>query len=250
MNMTDTPFLPVEIEGAERTGRWCITCDHATNFIPDFVNGGTLGLPAADMARHIAYDIGAAGVSRHLGTLLNAPVVLSNFSRMVIDPNRGADDPTLMMRLYDGTIIPGNRHADADEIAMRKTRCYDPYHDALAEQMARPGAVMVAVHSFSPKLRARAPRPWHIGILYASDARLAHPLLDRLRAEPDLCVGENEPYPGHLPGDSVDRHALRQGRPNALLEIRQDLIETPEQQRGWAERLAPMLTDILAETGL
>lgn len=250
MDMPNSSFSPVEIDGADRPGRWCISCDHASNFIPDFVNGGTLGLPPEDMERHIAYDIGAAGVARHLGKLMDSPVVLSRFSRMVIDPNRGEDDPTLVMRLYDGTIIPGNRHADTTEIDRRKARCYAPYHAALADQMARPGAVLVAVHSFSPKLKARAPRPWQIGILYAGDDRLARPLLTRLRAEPDLCVGENQPYPGHLPGDAVDRHALQHGRPNALIELRQDLIATQSDQEAWAERLAPILSAALADSGL
>ena len=107
--MTNEPF---EILGANRPGRWLISCDHATNTVPDWVHGGDLGLPADDMGRHIAYDIGAAGVTRKLSEALNSPAILSRFSRLVCDPNRGEDDPTIMMRLYDGTIIPANRNAD------------------------------------------------------------------------------------------------------------------------------------------
>jgi len=206
-----------------------------------------LGLPAADMARHIAYDLGAAGVSRHLARLLEAPAILSRFSRLVIDPNRGEDDPTLVMKLYDGTIIPANRHVDEAEIERRKDSYYRPYHSAYADLAARrDDTVIVAIHSFTPRLNGRAPRPWHIGVLFdGRDERLSRPLLDRLHAEGDICVGENEPYAGHLEGDAIDRHALQTGRPNALIELRHDLIETDAGQRAWAERLARILTDCL-----
>ncbi len=236
-----------EIIGADRPSRWLITCDHASNFVPPEVNGGDLGLPARDMERHIAHDIGAAGVTRHLAERLQARALLSRFSRLVIDPNRGEDDPTLVMKLYDGTIIPANRHVDQAEIARRLNAWHRPYHAAYAKlAAARPDTVIVAVHSFTPRLNGRAPRPWHVGLLYAErDPRLARPLLERLRAEPDLCVGENEPYAGHLPGDSIDRHALQTGRPNVLIELRHDLIKTEAGQREWAERLAPMLTGVL-----
>jgi predicted N-formylglutamate amidohydrolase len=106
--------------------------------------------------------------------------------------------------------------------------------------------VIVAIHSFTPQLRGRAPRPWHVGVLSAGDRRLAHPLLARLGGEPDLCVGDNQPYSGHLPGDALDRHAVQPGRPHVLVEIRNDLIETPDQQRAWGQRLAPMLDAALA----
>ncbi|MDJ0822866.1 MAG: N-formylglutamate amidohydrolase [Paracoccaceae bacterium] len=237
--MTYTPYT---IEGENRDSRFLITCDHASNHVPDTVAGGDLGLPAADMGRHIAYDIGSAGVARHLGTLLDAPVVLSNFSRLVIDPNRGEEDPTLVMKLYDGTIVPANRKVDEAEVERRKDLFYRPY-DAVLERMAarRDDVIYVAVHSFTPRLNGRRPRPWHVGILHAWDERFSRPFLNRLQAEPDMIVGENEPYPGHLPGDAVDRHALRHGRPNALIELRHDLIDTIEGQRDWAERLAPLL---------
>jgi predicted N-formylglutamate amidohydrolase len=106
------------------------------------------------------------------------------------------------------------------------------------------------VHSYTPKLRGRELRPWHVGVLHApTDSRLALPLIARLREEADLCVGDNEPYLGHLRGDSIDRHALQHGRPNVLIELRNDLIETPAQQARWAARLAPVLQQVLAESG-
>lgn len=235
------------ITGADRPGPWLITCDHAANTVPP---GIELGLPAEDMARHIAYDIGAAGTALALGAALQAPVICSNFSRLVIDPNRGADDPTLIMQLYDGTIIPGNRHLTDAERQARVDLCYAPYHAALADLAARPGTILVSVHSFTPQLRGRAPRPWEVGVLSHTDCRLAEPLLRSLTEALTSPVGDNAPYAGHLPGDAVDRHALQQGRPNVLLELRQDLIATPEGQRAWAARLAPHLDMARAEAHL
>ena len=245
--MTYTPF---HLHGEDRPGRWIVSCDHAANTVPPFVNGGDLGLPREDMERHIAYDVGALGVALHLGELLGGPVIGSNFSRLVIDPNRGEDDPTLLMKLYDGSVIPTNRHAGAEERARRLELCYRPYHAALAALMARPGAVLLSIHSFTRQLRGREPRPWQVGVLYAHDARLAAPLLAELRNGTDLCVGDNEPYSGHLPGDAVDRHALSQGRPNVLIEVRNDLIADHAGQRDWATRLAPLLERALATSGL
>lgn len=243
-------YQPYHIDGENRQGRWLITCDHATNFVPDAVAGGDLGLDPAEMDRHIAYDIGALGVARALGRALDGPVISSNFSRLVIDPNRGVDDPTLLMKLYDGTIIPANRHADAAERVAREALCYRPYHAAYAQLAARPDTAIVSIHSFTPQLKGRALRPWQIGVLSASDRRLADPLLECLRAEPDLCVGDNEPYPGHLPGDAIDQHALQHGRLNALIELRNDLIEQPSDQEHWAQRLAPLLETARATTNL
>jgi len=243
-------YEPFEILGADRPSRWLVTCDHARNTVPDFVNGGTLGLAAGDMERHIAYDPGAAGVTRALAEALEAPAILSNFSRLVIDPNRGEDDPTLLMKLYDGTIIPANRHAGPEDLQERLTRCYRPYHQALERLAAqRDDTVIVSIHSYTRQLVGRPPRPWHVGLLHASDTRLVKPLLRIMQAEPDLCVGLNEPYGGHLPGDSIARHAIAHERPNVLIELRNDLIETEEQQIGWGHRLAPMLKHALADCG-
>jgi predicted N-formylglutamate amidohydrolase len=230
------------IEGAERDGPFLITCDHASNFVPDWVSGGDLGVSPQDMARHIAYDVGAAGVARALGQVLGSPVICSNFSRLVIDPNRGVDDPTLIMRLYDGTIIAANRHITADQVQERLDRLYHPYHAALADLAQRRRRAIIAIHSFTPQLQGRPPRPWHVGILYdhRSD-RLSRAFLDVLRQQPDLCIGENQPYAGHLPGDSIDQHAIRIPRDNTLIEIRSDLITESDAQNAWAMRLGPLL---------
>lgn len=237
------------ILGEDRPARWLITCDHASNRVPAGVAAGDLGISPQDMARHIAWDVGAAGLATALGQILDAPVILSRFSRLVIDPNRGEDDPTLVMRLYDGTIIPANARADAAEVERRLALYHRPYHRALSRLAGRrDDTVIVAVHSFTPCLKGRSPRPWQVGILYSHrDERLSRPLLARLAAEPGLCLGDNEPYSGHLPGDSIDRHALQSGRLNTLIEVRNDLISDLEGQIGWAQRLVPHLLAALEE---
>lgn len=237
-----------EIIGAARARPWVITVDHASNHVPPCTHGGDLGICAQDMARHIAYDVGARGLALALGEYLDAPVVASTFSRLVIDPNRGEDDPTLIMRLYDGTIIPANRCLEPAEITRRIESFYRPYHAAMEGLLAaRPDPVILAIHSFTPQLRGRPPRPWHIGVLSGADRRLADPLLARLAREADLCVGDNEPYNGALAGDALDQHGINKGRPHVLIELRNDLIETPADQAHWAKRLAPILDATLRD---
>lgn len=237
----------VMIDGADRPGPWLVTCDHASNRVPEWVNGGDLGIEAADMSRHIAWDVGAWGLAQALGRLLDSPVVGAGFSRLVIDPNRGEDDPTLVMQLYDGTIIPANRHISPKGIEERLDRLYRPYHAAYG-QMVKPARAVLAIHSFTPCLRGRAPRPWHVGVLHSPrDPRLSLALIDELSAEKDLCVGDNAPYSGHLPGDAIDRHCLDRGRHNALVEMRNDLIMDQASQDAWAIRLAPKCAVALAQ---
>ncbi len=240
-------FTPFErIEGADHS--ILMLCDHASNACPPDI--GDLGLPQADMNRHIAFDVGARGLTIALAEILDAPAILSTFSRLVIDPNRGEDDPTLVMKLYDGSLIPANRSADAAEVERRLNAYHRPYHRAIDEMLdvaLATGATprMISVHSYTPQFRGRAPRPWHVGVLWDQDDRIAGPLIERLNAEPDLCVGDNEPYTGQLEGDCMWRHGTQRGLPHALIEIRNDLIETLEDQVAWAERLAPILRDAM-----
>lgn len=242
--MQDPPFI--EIKGPS-DARWVIICDHARNHVPADIASGDLGLPAEDMARHIAFDPGAEGVTRALAAALNAPAVLATFSRLVIDPNRGEDDPTLLMRLYDGTIIPGNRHADPTERERRLIQYHRPYHGAVWRVLnEHPDALLISIHSFTPQLRGRAPRPWHIGVLYADDHGLAAPVLEVLGKQPDLCIGDNQPYSGHLPGDTMYRHGVKTGRPHVLIEFRNDLISEAKDQIAWGKRLAEILTEAAA----
>ncbi|MEQ1696867.1 MAG: N-formylglutamate amidohydrolase [Hyphomicrobiaceae bacterium] len=225
-----------------------VLCDHATNHCPS--EYGTLGLNPAELERHIAYDIGAQAVTRGLAARLGAPAVLSSFSRLLIDPNRGDDDPTLIMRIADGAVIAGNRHLDAAERSRRINRFYAPYHSAIARVLdacldTGTVPIIISMHSFTPVWNG-IPRPWHAGILWDTDPRLALPFLDALRADPALVVGDNEPYTGILKGDTMWKHATQRGLAAALVEVRQDLIATAQGQDSWSERLACIVDSILA----
>jgi predicted N-formylglutamate amidohydrolase len=243
---------PVEtISGAVESGI-LILCDHASNAVPPDL--GDLGLPDTEFQRHIAYDIGAAAVTRSLARRLNAPAILTRFSRLIIDPNRGRDDPTLVMRLSDGAVVTGNARVDGAEIAARIERFYDPYDAAITAHIERALAaghppVIVTIHSFTPIWRGWV-RPWHVGILWDADERFARPLLEGLSAEDGLVVGDNEPYDGALAGDTIDRHATVRGLANALIEIRQDLIASDEGAQGWAERFARLLEPLAKRADL
>ena len=220
-----------------------VLCDHASNARPP--EYGTLGLPLAELERHIAYDIGAAGVTRTLAKAFGAPAVLTRYSRLLIDPNRGLDDPTLIMRLSDGAVVPGNRDLDAAERSRRISLFYEPYHQAIERVIEAclasgvPPAI-ISIHSFTEAWKG-APRPWHVSLLYGHDDRLARPMITALGADPGLIVGDNEPYHGALEGDSVWQHATSRGLVNGLVEIRQDLIAEASGQVAWGQRLAAVL---------
>jgi len=221
-------------------------CDHATNIVP--ADYGDLGLPPSEFERHIAYDIGAEGVTRGLAARFDAPAAMSRFSRLLIDPNRGADDPTLLMRLSDGAVIPGNAKADAAERQRRIDRFWAPYDDAIGRTIKAALATgrvpsIVSIHSFTPVWKG-VPRPWHAGILWDADPRLALPLVDALQAEGEVTVGDNEPYHGALENDVLYRHATRRGLPHALIEVRQDLISTEDGIAEWVHRIATALAAI------
>mgnify|MGYP001225714241 CR=1 FL=1 len=229
-----------------------ILCDHADNAFPP--GYGTLGLPAEQLRRHIAYDIGAAELTRQLSHALGVPAVMTRYSRLLIDPNRGRDDPTLIMRLSDGAIVPGNRHLDEAERAKRIRLYYDPYHRAVSDTIDRCMAsgvapALLSIHSFTESWKGVA-RPWHAGILWDNDPRLAQPLLDALYAEGDLIVGDNQPYTGKLHGDTMWQHGTERGLAHAIVEIRQDLIRDLAGQTAWAERMARLMRTLLARPDL
>lgn len=244
--MTQSPH--VEIIRPYGDPSLLLLCDHASNATPPEL--GDLGLSADDLSRHIAWDVGARGVTLALSDMFEAPAILTRHSRLVIDPNRGEDDPTLVMRLYDGSVIPGNRHVDAAEVERRLNAYHRPYHaavdaaiDAALAQGVRPR--LIAIHSMTPQLRGRAPRPWHISVLRNGDERIAEPLLARLREESELVIGDDEPYSGRLEGDTMWRHGLQRGLEHVLIEVRNDLIADAEGQRAWAALLARCLADAL-----
>ena len=240
----DAPFtlIPPAPGG---TSKLLFLCDHASNRVPPDYDG--LGLPPPLFETHIAYDIGAAFVTEALAEAHGASALLGTQSRLVIDLNRGADDPTLVMKLSDGSIVPGNRNADAAEVARRLQRFHAPYHAAIKEQIARigPGAILVSNQYFNPAWKG-VKRPWEMGVLYGRDWRLARPLMKQL-ALAGFSVGDNEPYTGALEGDTLDTHGTRTGHANVLIEIRQDFLSSPQKAEDFAVRLKPILDAALAE---
>jgi len=228
-------------------------CDHASNRVPAAFDG--LGLGPEQLSGHIAWDIGAGGLTRRLAARFDAPAVLAGYSRLVIDCNRLLEDSEAILAMSDGTPIPGNAGLSAQDAADRAEACYWPYHEAAAaviegiEARGRVPAV-VMVHSFTPVM-GHAPRPWHVGILWERDGRIALPLLKRLRERGDLCVGDNEPYTASSPhGYTMPLHAARAGRPNVQLEVRQDLVADDAGIARWNEILADALTPVLGNPEL
>jgi predicted N-formylglutamate amidohydrolase len=243
--------LPYEVSGHDARSRFVIGCDHAGRRLPRQL--GSLGLSPADLDRHIAWDIGAAGVARRLATVLDAFVVCQRYSRLVIDCNRPLASPESIATLSENTTIPGNLDVSPAEAARRAREIFHPYHDQIRaeldrrRQAGRP-SVFVAIHSFTPVFKQWS-RPWHAGVLYNRDARLAEPMLRLLRAEGDLAVGCNEPYAASEQTDfSIVHHGEQRGIPQVELEVRQDLIADQAGQTAWAERLARLL--VAAAQGL
>lgn len=239
------------------TNRLLFVADHATNFIP--ASCGTLGLDEAHLQEHIAWDIGTLEVARAVrnrtgGRLLRAPV-----SRLVIDLNRDPGHPGLIPESSDGILIPGNMGLSPEERQRRLEVYFHPYHNLLSAEIdamleVDDKVALVSLHSFTPRLRGQGmagqgmngqARPWHVGILYNQDDRLARRAIDWLRREPGLNVGDNEPYSGRLLNYTMDRHAEARGLPYLSIEIRQDLISTPEGVADWSERLSALLRFLL-----
>lgn len=224
-----------------------LLCDHASNAVPEPY--GDLGLPPGQFARHIAYDIGARDLTLGLAARLGAPAVLSRFSRLLIDPNRGLDDPTLIMRISDGAAVPGNAEVDDAERHRRIVRFHAPYHRAVAGVISGVQAqgmtpLIVSIHSFTPVWRGW-PRPWHVGILWDRDEVIARAMIRGFAAQGDLVVGDNEPYHGALEGDTLNTHGTVPGLPHALIEVRQDLIAAKTGVDDWVERVARVIEPIM-----
>src|SRR6185437_13466011 len=238
---------PVLEQNAEGRSPFLLTSDHYGRRIPQAL--GDLGLPESELLRHIAWDIGIAGLAERLAKHLDAHLIAQRYSRLVIDCNRPPHVASSIPLLSEATTIPGNEGLSREAAGMRRREIFDPYHrriDAAIDQRLcgkRP-TMLVSLHSFTP-VYAGVARPWHIGTLYHRDKTLAPLLLRALRAEGDLVVGDNEPY---AVGDGTDYtipvHGEARGLVNTGIEIRQDLIADEAGQQQWAERLARILTAI------
>jgi predicted N-formylglutamate amidohydrolase len=246
---SQSDFVPFEIIEGDYDKGMVLLADHAMNRLP--ARYGDLGLPASAFKRHIAFDIGIEGLTRQLAAMLGVPAVLGCFSRLLIDPNRGEDDPTLIMKISDGAIIPGNHPITETEWNFRLDTYHRPYHQAVERTIAKVEArgrtpLVLSLHSFTPFWKDAA-RPWHAGVLWDTDDRAVTPLIDKLREAGDIIVGDNEPYDGALKGDTMYRHCMIPGRPHALLEVRQDLIGDEAGIAAWATRLAPIFAALNAD---
>ncbi|MEP7053099.1 MAG: N-formylglutamate amidohydrolase [Pseudomonadota bacterium] len=248
------PDEPAAFEVLEGDGRspFLVTCDHAGRRIPRVL--GDLGLPEAELTRHIAWDLGAFQVARELAHALGAFVITQTYSRLVIDCNRHPGVPTSIPEVSEHTEIPGNLALPAVAAARRARDVFEPYHARIVRELDRRAqaglpTVLIAVHSFTPIFKG-VPRPWHVGMLYNRDTRLAHALLERLRADPELVVGDNEPYAVSDESDyGIPVYGERRGIPHIELEIRQDLVMTEAGQKAWAARFAELIPNACASFG-
>ena len=234
-------------------GRFLVLCDHASNFVPPELDN--LGLPAKHLTRHIAYDPGAVEVARFIADVLNCPLVEAGFSRLLIDPNRGLDDPTLIMKFSDGIIIPANRGVDRfndlEGWRARVNNYYSPYHSAISSALARAAAqdivpIILSVHSFTP-IWKNQPRPWQAAVLWDKDDRLPNLAIAHMRQYKGLNFGDNVPYSGRLKNDCLYRHATQNGLAHALIELRQDEISQTAGVELWGTRLVALLHEAVLD---
>ena len=255
--MTESPSEPPSFRVLNPQGRApaVLICDHASRAVPPALRN--LGLPDDELLRHIGWDPGTAAIAERLAHALDAPAVLSGVSRLVIDCNRRPDDPTLICEVSDGTVVPGNRALDDAERERRLARYFRPYHAAIADTLdaarqrsAQPA--LLSIHSFTPALRAKdEARPWHIGVVWDRDGRLAQPLLQALQDEGDLMVGDNLPYSGRdHSGYSIFEHGQNRGLHHVMIEVRQDLVSSEAGISEWAERLERCFRRMLVEAGI
>ncbi len=253
--LPDSPPAPPAFETVESHGEASVlvVCDHASSVLPPDL--GDLGLAAADRFCHVAWDIGAAEVARRLARRLDCPAVLTGISRLVIDCNRQPGDPSSIPAMSCGIEVPGNRGVDEAEALRRADHWFWPYHTEIGNrigQLWRHGhaPAVVGVHSFTPCIRSGEERPWHVGVLWNRDPRMARPVLDWLSARPGLVVGDNQPYSGREINYTLDTHAGAAGLPNVSFEIRQDLVADAAGCERWADILAEALEPVLADKGL
>ncbi|MDE2380189.1 N-formylglutamate amidohydrolase [Bradyrhizobium sp.] len=247
LGQNDVP--PVHEVNAGGRSPFLLTSDHYDRLLPHAL--GNLGVAESELTRHIAWDIGIAGVAERLANMLDAHLIAQRYSRLVIDCNRPPGAASSIPAISEATAIPSNEALSAAAREARRREIFDPYHGRInaaidARLHARRPTVLVALHSFTP-VYAGVARPWHIGTLYHRDAILPRLLLQHLRAEGDLVVGDNEPYAvSDLTDYTIPVHGEARGLINTGIEIRQDLIADQAGQRQWADRLARILREIEA----
>ncbi|UCH75949.1 MAG: N-formylglutamate amidohydrolase [Rhodospirillales bacterium] len=240
---------PVDLRRLHGSSEIFLTCDHAGRRLPASL--GSLGLEAAEMDRHIAWDIGAAGLAERFSERLDAALVMQTYSRLVIDCNRPPTAPTSIATISEATEIAGNRDLSPQQIHARVREVFDPYHDRIDAELelrrraGRP-TVLVSVHSFTPVFHGER-RPWDVGLLYNRDPAFAQLLSDALEGS-GLVVGHNEPYSvSDVTDYTIPVHGERRGIPHVMIEVRQDLIEKDAGQDAWAERLSDLLRQALGQ---
>jgi predicted N-formylglutamate amidohydrolase len=227
--------------------QFVIFCDHASRDIPAELHG--LGLPPLELARHIAWDIGAAGVAEALSSIFDAPAILSPVSRLVVDCNRQLNAPDLIPEQSDGTVIPGNGNLTAQDRALRIERWFEPYHAAvetvfLKREQRGVASIAISIHSMTDNLGG-SHRPWQISFSSHGDRRLVEPMIDILRRSDDIVVGDNQPYSMDPAIDfSIPFHAVRRNMPYLQVEFRQDEVEEAAGQLRWAERFVNALSEV------
>ena len=247
LGVNDPP--PVFEQNADGRSPFLFTGDHYGRLIPTPL--GDLGLPETELTRHIAWDIGIAGVAERLSELLGAHLIAQRYSRLVIDCNRPPRVASSIPLLSEATTVPGNEGLSREDAERRRRAIFDPYHRRIDEVIdrrlaAKHPTILVSLHSFTP-VYAGVARPWHIGTLYHRDRILPPLLLKALRAEGDLVVGDNEPYAVSDETDyTIPLHGEARGLTNSGIEIRQDLIADQSGQQQWAERLARIFGEIEA----
>ena len=243
---------PYEVVNPQGQAKCLLICDHAANRVPAKLSG--LGLSGPELESHIAWDIGVADVTRYLAEILDAPAILANYSRLVIDVNRRIEHPTAIVASCEGKAIPGNASLPEQNRNLRIAEIYDPYHARVDELLAGFTArgiipAVLSIHSFTPVFYKQV-RPWEIGVLWVQDGRMAAPMIGYFRKK-GFTTGDNEPYDGRLlRGTTLNRHADAHGLPNALVEIRNDLLETDDGRREWAGLLGQCCQEIMRDDGL
>ncbi len=248
--LTEDELPPFELVNDAGAAPILLICDHASRRVPRRLRD--LGLEERELSRHIAWDIGAADVTRRMALQLNAPALLAGYSRLVVDCNRHLHDATLMPAVSDGTAIAGNANLSTADRQARLDALYHPYHRAIAQRLddfASQGVAptLLSIHSCTPDMAGQF-RPWHIGICWDSDRRISGPVLEALGRVPGVVVGDNQPYNLDLREDySVPVHAMRRGLPHLQVEFRQDLIATPAGAAHWADILLAALPPTLAQ---